>query len=167
MGGGEVKRNMPRHEVVQPEDPTIRYIALTRGKNAIVDATDYDCLNEQNWSMNAGYAAFRDGNRCVLMHRLLLNFPEGMEIDHINGNRLDNRRANLRICSHMENLANRGKNSNNTSGFKGVTFDKKKKLYVAQLKRDSKNVFLGYSATPEGAALIRRTAEIQHFGEFA
>jgi hypothetical protein len=68
----------------------------------------------------------------------------------------------------MENLANRARsNSNNTSGFKGVTFDKKKNLYVAQLKRDSKNVFLGHSATREGAAAIRKAAEPQHFGEFA
>ena len=103
------------------------------GLVAFVDDEDYTWLRQWNWSavstqrLNGGYAMRRDNSsgKTILMHRLLLDAPEGMEVDHINGNGLDNRRANLRLVSLQQNRQNRSKGRNNQSGFKGVTFDKK------------------------------------------
>jgi hypothetical protein len=103
------------------------------GLVALVDDEDYAWLCQWNWSavsthrLNGGYAMRRDNQsgKTILMHRLILGAPEGIEVDHINGSGLDNRRANLRLVTLQQNRQNRSKGRNNQTGFKGVTFDKK------------------------------------------
>ena len=103
------------------------------------------------------------------MHREIagLTWGDKLVVDHINGNPLDNRRTNLRVCTNAENMRNRGKNKNNTSGFKGVTYFKFAKLWKAQIKVDRKGVFLGYFKTPEAAHQAYCEAAAKYHGDFA
>ena len=115
-------------------DSIMKRIPLTKGKYAIVDDEDYSELAKHKWyaSGKGKYVyAIRDirgkgeGNRkTIIMHRVILNAPDGMEVDHINGDRLDNRKKNLRICSHRENIRNQKKanSSTKTSKYKGVDY---------------------------------------------
>jgi hypothetical protein len=89
------------------------------------------------------------------MHRLILGLTHGdrsVEIDHVNGDKLDNRRANLRAVSHPENMANRSAlNSNNTSGYRGVYWDKSRELWVAAVKIDGRSHHVGRFQSAEAA----------------
>jgi len=103
----------------------VKSIKLTKGMEAIIDDDDFDLVNAFKWHFSTrGYAHSTDRSgikrRCLKMHRLIMNAPAGMDIDHINGNKLDNRRCNLRICTRSENMFNRPKNRLNKSGYKGV-----------------------------------------------
>jgi hypothetical protein len=93
------------------------------------------------------------------LHRLIMNTPKGMQTDHISGDTLDNRKENLRVATSAENSRNRGKSRTNTSGFKGVTYVKKKKHMInerskpwkARIRHNGKLIHLGMFATPEEA----------------
>lgn len=133
---------------------------------AMASAKDAERISAHRWRANScGYAmTVIDGKR-VSMHRFLLEAPPGHEVDHRNGNRLDNRRENLRVCSRSENQCNRGKTRGNTSGFKGV--GKKGNRWRASIKARKRRHGLGYFATPEDAARAYDQAAIQLHGEFA
>lgn len=79
----------------------------------------------------------------MLLHRFILNAPKNKQIDHINGNGLDNRKSNLRLCTPQENARNRTKQKNNKSGLKGVSFDKTRNKWVARIKIQNRYKFLG------------------------
>src|SRR4030066_2184242 len=107
----------------------MKEIKLTRGKVAIVDDEDYEWINQWKWHCNGqGYAERHcdiPGKRTMIkMHRLILNTPNGMETDHINHNRLDNRKSNLRVRTRSQNAINTPIRSSNTSGKKGVDWKK-------------------------------------------
>jgi len=104
----------------------------------------------------------RINQKLVRLHRLIAGAVEkDQKVDHINGNTLDNRRSNLRICSNSENLRNRGKNINNTSGYKGVS--KRRNKWAAQVKHNYKTIFLGLFDTPEEAhEAYKRAADKLH-----
>ncbi len=110
----------------EPPNADIRYIPLTRGLHAIVDAADYEWLSKYKWSVQPSanaltfYAKRTCRGRLVLMHRQIMKPPRGMVVDHINGNGLDNRRCNLRICTRMQNSFNRSKQRNTRHKFIGV-----------------------------------------------
>lgn len=101
------------------------------------------------------------------MHREIMNAPDGVQVDHINGDSLDNRKINLRLCTNAENLRNRGKQINNTSGYKGVCWSVRKQKWQAQIKVDRKAKFLGNFETPEDAARAYDAAAKKYHGEFA
>lgn len=101
------------------------------------------------------------------MHRLLTNAPKGSQVDHINGDKLDNRKINLRVCTHSQNQINRGKQKNNTSGFKGVYPQKQSKKYRAKISVNGKEYHLGYFDCPIEAAKAYNAATLNYHEEFA
>lgn len=148
-----------------------REIVLSNGMVALVDADDYEEVSRYKWnptlSMRHVYArrSKRIGKRVttVIMHREILKAPKDMVVDHINGNTLDNRKANLRICTNRENLGNRKLNKNNTSGYRGVT----------KVARDGKwraSVacrVIGDYVTAEAAAKAYDRHALKEYGKFA
>lgn len=101
------------------------------------------------------------------MHRLLMTSPTGTMVDHINGNGLDNRKENLRVVTNSQNLMNRGKNKNNTSGYKGVLWDKVRNKWIALIGFNNKNIYLGRFFTKNEAAFAYNAKAEELFGEFA
>ena len=150
----------------------MKSITLTKGKLALVDDEDFEHINQFSWYYSNGYA-YRPLPRktrkkpSISMHRLIMDDPAGKEVDHINGNRLDNRRSNLRICTKAENRRNLGLRSTNSTGFKGVCFRKDIKKYQAQITVNSKSVYLGYYPTAQQAAHAYNDAAVKYYGEFA
>lgn len=127
----------------------IAKIPLTQGKHAIVDAEDEArILAIGKWYAFKGgktfYAVRHEGDHHLFMHRILAETPDGFVTDHLNGNGLDNRRSNLRNCTHAQNLANRTRlQTNNTSNSTGVSWDKVNKKWEVRIKRNQKSIFLG------------------------
>ncbi len=141
---------------------TTRKIPLTQGKFAIVDDDYYWELSKHKWCVSAfGYAVKKTPgtNGIIWMHRLINNTPEGFETDHINRDRLDNRKENLRTCTTLQNQANRGINKNNTSGVKGIYWARRDKRWVARIKINYKAINLGYYLTLKEAKKARLKAE--------
>lgn len=166
---------MKRHEVVQPQDQSIKLIPLTRGQNAIVDAADYDFLMQWNWyaflARGRRFYAARfqniDGKRhMIFMHRVITG-GDGEETDHWNGNGLDNRRHNLRPCSKWQNRSNAGKQCDNTSGYKGVSWNKSNEKWQAQTSLRGQRVHLGFFPAPEDAYAAYCKFTNVNKGEFA
>ena len=155
----------------------IAHISLTNGKIAIVDAEDFDFLNKWKWCFMAGYAMRKkylgvsNGKqkfKNIIMHRLINNTPDGMETDHVNGDVLDNRKCNLRSCTVSQNQFNQRKSGINTySKHKGVTFDKRKMMWIAQIQKNKKRTHLGYFSTEENAKLAYNSASRDLHGVFS
>lgn len=147
----------------------MKEIQLTKGMAAIVDISDYDNLSEYKWCfLSSGYAHRRSwpDDKVVLMHRQIMAAPKGVEVDHINGNKLDNRRENLRLSNRVQNARNREKCLNpKTSKYKGVF--KKGKRWAASIKENYKNCHLGYFDTQEQVAAAYNEAAKIRFGEYA
>ncbi len=164
---------VPRPQLAQPPDDAIRYIPLTQGAFAIVDAADYAELARYNWcaigNKRDGFYAGRGlpGGATLLMHRAIMDPPKGMFVDHIDGNRGNNRRANLRICTPEQNNRNARPIRNSSSRFKGVHWDKKSRKWVAMIRSGGKQIFLGaFDDEIEAAKAYDRKAR-ELFGEFA
>jgi hypothetical protein len=142
------------------------------GKFAIVDDSDYAYLSQFIWREHGtGYAVrtiYRNG-KCTIsrMHREIIDAIKGRETDHINGNRLDNRKKNLRECTTSQNQANRGAQRNNTSGYKGVRKSTLGKKYEARIQVNRKLLYIGCFETPEIAAMAYDEAARKYFGDFA
>lgn len=151
----------------------MKTIQLTQGKETIVDDEDYEMLMQWKWYFNNGYAKRTTGKRTksinqktIYMHRVIMNSPHGMVTDHINMDKLDNRRSNLRICNGHQNSCNQGKPISNTSGFKGVSLIQGK-YHRARLCVLGKEYHLGLFQTKEAAyEAYCKAAPILH-GEFA
>lgn len=123
----------------------------------------------RKWSISYGYAKSGWGGRgkSILMHRLLFSVPEGLFIDHINGNKLDNRSDNIRIVSKSQNAMNSKTPSNNPLGLKGVSFDKRRNKYRAYIKLDQKQIHLGHFSSIKDAIEARLMSEKNLFGEYS
>jgi len=154
----------------------MKYIPLTQGKFAIVDDDMYEYLNQWKWclrkkSERSFYAGRNDWenkkNHIVTMQQLIMNPPKGMVIDHINGNGLDNRRCNLRICTREQNLKNQKRHKNNKCGYKGVHWVPLLKKWRAGIYSDGKDIYIGVYASLEDAAKAYNKAAIKYHGEFA
>lgn len=140
----------------------------------LIDADDLPLVGDIPWkphvlartkSGDYEYATHQRGGKLTLLHRALTGCPPGMVVDHINGDRLDNRRANLRICTHRENLQNTALRTDNKLGLKGVF--KLKQRYVAAIKVDGRIVRLGSFASAELAHAAYCSAAKRFYGEFA
>ena len=150
------------------------WVPLSQGLFTNVDEPDYALISNHTWyaakERRRVYARrnSRGGpTKFVKMHRTIAGAPVGVEVDHINGNGLDNRRANLRLCSNPENTRNQGLSIANTSGFKGVTWRRKECCWRAQIGHDRANIYLGSFPTAIEAALAYDAAARRFFGAFA
>lgn len=116
------------------------------------------------WNLDKrGYVINNKGER---FHRIILNAPEGMDVDHIDGDPLNNLKSNLRICEHINNSRNKSINKNNTSGVIGVWYNKRVNKWVAEIKVNYKKIHLGYFKDINEAKRIRQEAELKYFGEY-
>ena len=151
----------------------MKKILLSRqGKNkgkyfAIVDDVDFDYLNQWKWCFHSNYAAGRKQGKYTAMHTLIMNTPRGREVDHINGNGLDNRQENLRIVNRGQNRMNCKKSKNNNSGYKGVGWFEKAKKWRAQIQFNKKRIHLGVFNNPMKAAKFYDKKAKELFGEYA
>ena len=152
------------------------HIALSQGKETIVDWCDYENLSERKWTawrVGTRWYAVRsikrsslpDDRMLELMHRVIMGNPAGLVIDHINGNGLDNRRSNLRIATYSQNIANSHKPVRSKSGFKGV--HKFRKAWIASIRKDGVQRHLGVFDNPRDAARAFDEAALFLHGEFA
>jgi hypothetical protein len=144
-------------------------IPLSRGYVAIVDADVADILSAHRWSAlirpdGTAYAHRRVNGRAVYMHRVIACAPRGVEVDHINGNKLDNRSENLRLATSTQNKANAGPRS---GSYKGVSFDKARGQWRARVMVGGVERFLGRFASETDAARAYDVAAQEIFGEFA
>lgn len=132
---------------------------------ALVDE-NFAHLDQYKWYLSCGYAVSKIKGKMKKMHRLIVGASPKEHVDHINRNKLDNRKHNLRQCTSSQNAANSGLKKNNTSGFKGV-FLMKNKYYFAKIKVRREDIHLGFFKTPEAAAKAYDKAAIKYFGEYA
>jgi AP2 domain len=146
-------------------------IPLTRGYVTRIDDADRAFTNGHSWHATAPsphqviYACAKINGRCTALHTLLC--PDWEFVDHADGNGLNNCRSNLRDGTGFKNAANRELAFNNTSGYKGVGWNKRKNKWRAGIMIDGKPVHLGYFGTPEEAADAYDRAAIDRFGEYA
>lgn len=150
-----------------------RILPLTKGLFSLVDADDFDWLNQWCWNADRAcetkrlnfYARRMGANREVIkMHRLIMGFPDAI-VDHRNLDGLDNRRKNLRKATSNQNLANTTERSHRNGQFKGVYRHHRK--WMAAGTFYGKHVFLGMFSSPEDAARAYDAKAIEAFGEFA
>lgn len=151
----------------------MKYINLTKGKTAIVDDEDFELLSQWKWQLySGGYArrSYRKNGKSmnVAMHRFILKLPKGLYTDHINGNRLDNRKENLRVCSYRENAYNRVKRTGTSSIFKGVYWHKHNKAWLTGIRlKEGKLKVVGYFKNEIHAAMAYDIWAKELYGEFA
>ncbi len=147
-------------------------IPLTRGTFVIVDTNLLRILNIHKWHLSwtkgyERYAMRTEKRKAIYMHREIMNAPDGMEVDHINGNGLDNRRENLRLCTRAQNRMNSVKRIGKSSTFKGVYWHKNCRKWRASLKLDGKEIHIGYFNTELEAAEAYDVEALYYFGNFA
>jgi hypothetical protein len=153
----------------------MKNIQLPSGAKAMVDDEDFDELSKCKWrSDRCGYArrhqTLEDGRRITQhMHRMIMGLQYGDKryVDHIDGNRLNNQRSNLRLCSFAQNMMNKGISPKNTTGLKGVARTKSGKRWRSFIHISQKQVYLGtFDSREEAHAAYCRAAKELH-GEFA
>lgn len=138
------------------------------GKFALVEDEDYKLVNKYRWRINAyGYAETKVKKKSIYMHRLIMNAEKGMEVDHINHEKLDNQKTNLRLCTHQQNQHNLKPQKNGSSQYKGVRWHKGNKSWQSKISYDGKTYYLGYFPTEAQAAHAYNLKATELFGEFA
>lgn len=154
------------------DDFNYRIIQLANNKGTVlVDAEDYEEINSYNQSITSqGYAKryatksdrIKGSGGTIRMHRQIMGIEYlngSIKVDHINGNKLDNRKSHLRICTHQENGRNRGYNKNSKSGIKGVSWHKGAKKWMANIFHNGKTVYIGLFSDKNDATKARKEKE--------
>lgn len=154
----------------------MKQIKLTQGKVAIVDNEDFERLNKYKWYANYMHKYWyvvrnikknKGKQKTEFMHRVIMNVPDYLEIDHINHNGLDNRRCNLRVCTRSENNMNRRPRKGTSSYYKGVCWDKRSKKWIVRIQSNKKCIYLGCFNNEIVAAHFYDMKAKKLFGEFA
>lgn len=143
----------------------MKQIHLTKGKFAIVDDDDFLQLSNLSWFFQSkGYAANKNG----LMHRIILNANKLEQVDHINGDKLDNRKVNLRICTNSQNHMNKAKTSiKKSSKYKGVYWSCERERWRSDIKINKKKIHVGSFLDEDIAAKAYNEAALKYHGKFA
>lgn len=156
----------------------MKKIKLTQNQYALVDEEDFDFINQFRWQAiykpNSNYfiatkadKRINGKQRHTYMHRLIMNAPTGLDIDHINHDGLDNRKCNLRLCTKKENRMNIKKKESRW-GYKGIDFrDSNKNKWIAQIKFNKKSIYIGCYPDKISAAKAYDEKAKELFGEFA
>lgn len=158
--------------------PATGRLVLPSGETVLFDEADRTLVEQYRWFANRNtsgnvYAyGYRRGHAqrdraWMFMHRLLLDPPADMDVDHRNGDGLDNRRANLRVGTRAQNNANRRRVKLGPSGYRGVTWHKQRGCWQARIWVDGKNLYLGLFEDPWEAAQAYNAAALEAWGEFA
>lgn len=152
----------------------MKYIPLTQGKKAIVDDEDFEWLSKWKWYFQIGNnGKYKYGgyacrtSKCIRMHRVIMKASKEFEVDHINGNRLDNRKNNLRLVNRFQQNQNSIKRRDNTSGCRGVNFFKPRQRWVARIQYMGKRISLGYFKDKIDAINAYKEASKKYFGQYA
>ena len=146
------------------------FIQLTKGYTTAIDVADVALAEGRNWcSLIAPHTVYAQGkinNKTVFLHRLLLGFPSGLDVDHIDGDGLNNRRSNLREATRSQNLRNQRVSKDSASGLKGITWYPDRAKWGARIKVDGRRLWLGLYETPESAHAAYVAASAEHHAEF-
>lgn len=143
---------------------------------AFVDDEDFELVSESSWHLikngcgRTYYACTTLHGKKVRMHRLILGASSNKEVDHKDGNGLNNQRNNIRLCSSQQNQANQRKHRDSSSPYKGVCLKKDKPRTIpwcANITVLGKRIALGYFSTAKEAAIAYDKAALEYFGEFA
>lgn len=145
----------------------MKEIPLSQGKVAFIDDEDFDRIGVYKWTYSGRYAVHGNGRNKRYMHRLILNAPPDLEVDHVNLDPLDNQRSNLRLVTHQEQQFNKPRMTTNTSGFKGVTWAGWAHKWRSQIEYNHRRISLGYYDNPIGAARAYDRGALLYFGKYA
>jgi hypothetical protein len=121
-----------------------------------IDTENLEFVKSNYWHLHDGYLR---STKHGMMHRKILNVPKNMECDHINRNRLDNRKSNLRVVTHKENMQNKSTYKNNSSGYPGIKWNKSLNKWQSQITINKVRKHLGVFANLQDAVIARRLAE--------
>ena len=145
----------------------------SNGKSFIFENNDYDLIKPYTWSVNSirGQIRSYSTGKFVTVHRLIMDAKPRQQVDHINRDKFDNRRSNLRFATHQQNQCNKGLMSNNSTGYKGTCYDKRSNRIMAYINYKNVRTYLGYfPPTDHGlkqAAKAYNQKAIELFGEYA
>jgi len=143
------------------------HVKLQNNKEMLCNLEDWEKAKNIYWyENNTGYARGLYNGKEILFHNFILNIQDGKQVDHIFGNKLDNRKSMLRILTHQENMLNKGIYKNNTSGVTGVSWDKKSNRWVAYIQYKKEFIKLGYYQDFETAVKVRKETELKYFGDY-
>lgn len=161
---GTIQAAMTRNESKSVE------LQASNGTKFLIEEDDLHLVEPYNWHIDRSGYIYRhrwfDGkDKPLRLHRVIVNAPQGMDVDHVNKVRHDNRRSNLRVCTRQQNIFNSKRRSNNTTGYKGVTVKRGK--YRARIRIGGKEIVLGHFQTAKEAGDAYDKAAIQHHKEFA
>lgn len=154
----------------------IAFIPLTKGYEAVIDAADVSLVADRFWlvriSGQTGYAQSADYStgkcKTLLLHRVLLGAPDEFLVDHIDGDGLNNRRANLRLCNRSQNAQNRAAPSHSSSGIKGVCWNARDQRWRAHIQvSPTLRLHLGNFLSKDAAAAAYAAAAVKYHGDFA